>query len=249
VSGIPTPRPGALLLDIEGTTTPAGFVYQVLFPYARERAARYLRLHADEPAVATIVHQLRADLAAERQRGDYPARAGASDEAGSLESIGAYVAWAMDRDRKLTSLKALQGLIWEEGYRAGDLHGEVFDDVPAALERWHRLGIDVRIYSSGSVLAQRWLFSTVRSGDLARYLRGFFDTGVGAKTDPSSYVRIAASFDRPPPDVLFISDVVAELDAARTAGLSTRLAVRPGNPPQPSRGNHDAIPDFAALGF
>jgi 2,3-diketo-5-methylthio-1-phosphopentane phosphatase len=248
VNGKTTPSPGALLLDIEGTTTPIAFVHDVLFPYARERAARFLRLHAHEAPVSAVIGELRADLVAERRRGESPTGTSGGDDA-RPDSIAQYVEWAMDRDKKTTGLKSLQGLIWEEGYRSGDLHGEVFDDVPGALERWHRLGIDVRIYSSGSVLAQRWLFSTVPSGDLTRHLGGYFDTRIGAKTEPSSYARIAATFDRPRHDVLFISDVVAELDAAQAAGLAIRLAVRPGNPPQPSREGLEAIPDFGALGF
>jgi enolase-phosphatase E1 len=138
----------------------------------------------------------------------------------------------MDQDRKSTGLKSLQGKIWEEGYRAGDLRGEVYPDVPPALERWRRQGIDVAIFSSGSVQAQRSLFTSTAAGDLTRFIRAYFDTTTGAKTAPDSYARIAAALQRSPSEVLFLSDVGAELDAARTAGMRTALCVRtPASPP------------------
>jgi len=139
----------------------------------------------------------------------------------------------MDQDRKSTALKNLQGKIWQEGYRRGELHGDVYPDVPAALERWHGAGLDVRIYSSGSILAQQLVFSTTRYGDLTRFLNGYFDTTTGPKTESSSYHVIASAFALPAPEILFISDVVRELDAAKEAGLQTRLAIRPGNHSQP----------------
>ena len=145
----------------------------------------------------------------------------------------AYVHWLMDQDRKSTALKNLQGKIWQEGYRRGELHGDVYPDVPAALERWHGAGLDVRIYSSGSILAQQLVFSTTRYGDLTRFLNGYFDTTTGPKTESSSYHVIASAFALPAPEILFISDVVRELDAAKEAGLQTRLAIRPGNHSQP----------------
>jgi enolase-phosphatase E1 len=247
VSGGASP-PRALLLDIEGTTTPISFVYEVLFPYAREHAASFLREHADRPSMRPLIAQLRKELGSDGARSsmDEPLT---EPHTPRVDALAADVVAAIDRDRKTTGLKTLQGLIWQEGYRSGGLRGEVFEDVPPALARWHRAGIDVRIYSSGSVLAQRLLFETVRTGDLTRYLRGYFDTETGAKTDPGSYGRIAAAFDLRPADVLFISDVVTELEAAREAGLRICLAVRPGNPAQPSSGSLQSIRDFDALGF
>jgi enolase-phosphatase E1 len=132
----------------------------------------------------------------------------------------------MDRDRKSTGLKSLQGKIWEEGYRAGDLRGEVYPDVPPALERWRRQGTDIAIFSSGSVQAQRSLFGHTTAGDLTRFIRSYFDTTTGPKTAPESYLQIAAALDRPPSEVLFLSDVGAELDAASAAGMETALCVR-----------------------
>jgi enolase-phosphatase E1 len=149
----------------------------------------------------------------------------------------------MDRDRKSTGLKSLQGKIWEEGYRLGDLQGVVYPDVPPALERWGRQGIDIAIFSSGSVQAQRSLFTSTAAGDLTRFIRAYFDTTTGPKTAPDSYVRIAAALERSPSEVLFLSDIVAELDAALTAGMQTALCVRtPGS--TPAAGAHPVIRAF-----
>ena len=139
----------------------------------------------------------------------------------------------MDRDRKSPALKALQGYIWEWGYLSGELRGQVFPDVPRAIERWRAEGRDVAIYSSGSVLAQRRLFESLPEGDLTPLIVGFFDTAVGAKTSAESYATICRELKRTPGEVLFISDVTKELAAARAAGLQVRLSIRPGNPPQP----------------
>jgi enolase-phosphatase E1 len=221
-------RPKAILLDIEGTTTPITFVYDVLFPFAREHAHE----HLDGEAQRALKVEYDADLA----KGLKP----------PLWSSGAiyYVHWLMDQDRKSTALKSLQGKIWQEGYRRGHLQGAVFPDVPPSLERWHKSGIDVRIYSSGSILAQQLIFSTTPYGDLTRFLNGYFDTSTGPKAEPSSYTTIAGSFGMPASDILFISDVVRELDAASAAGLQSLLSVRPGNHPQPSNA-YPSVNSFA----
>ena len=138
----------------------------------------------------------------------------------------------MDQDRKSPGLKELQGRIWEAGYRSGVLRGDVFDDVPAAFAVWRQAGIDIAIYSSGSVLAQRLLFQTTRFGDLTKSISAFFDTGVGPKTSAGSYETIAGALGRRPPEILFISDVGSELGAARSVGYQTALSIRPGNPAQ-----------------
>ena len=166
-----------------------------------------------------------------------------------LDSIVAYVEWLMDRDRKSTALKELQGRIWEDGYRQGDLVGEVFPDVGPALQRWHEHDLPVGIFSSGSVLAQQLLFRYSTSGDLARLLRWHFDTRVGAKLAPESYRRIAASAGSPPEMILFLSDVTTELDAAVNAGMQVRLVVRPGNAPVPARHGYDTIRSLDELAF
>ena len=206
-----------ILLDIEGTTTPITFVYDVLFPYARSHARGFLNADAQ--------HALKTEYDADVANGLHP-----PPWSGALE----YVYWLMDQDRKSTALKSLQGRVWEEGYRSGELRGEVFPDVPDALGRWFRAGTDIRIYSSGSVLAQRLLFSTTRYGDLTQFLRGYFDTTTGPKAEASSYAAIAASMGLPSSRILFISDVTRELDAATATGFQVLLSLRPGNHPQPA---------------
>jgi enolase-phosphatase E1 len=216
----------ALLLDIEGTTTPVDFVTRVLFPYARARVRDFLIQRAGEPAIQDDLARLLSEHQAEESAGQSPPpwRDGSPSE--SLDSAVAYVHWLMDRDRKSTALKSLQGRIWDEGYQAGHLRGQVYPDVSAALARWRAEGRDVAIFSSGSVLAQRLLFSRSEAGDLTAFIRAYFDTTTGAKGDPESYRKIARALGHAPAAVLFLSDVIAELDAARGAGMATVLCVR-----------------------
>jgi len=219
-----------ILLDIEGTTTPITFVYDVLFPYARRHAAAYVK--------KTDVTDLRREYEADERAGNNPA-------AWSDDPLP-YVLWLMDQDRKSTALKRIQGEIWLEGYRTGELHGEVFPDVPQAFQRWHNDGKDIRIFSSGSILAQRLIFSTAPAGDLTRFLNGYFDTTTGPKNDPESYRKIASAFGISASEILFISDVTRELDAASIAQMGTLLCIRPGNhPQQPHR--HGVITTLAEL--
>ena len=220
--------PRAILLDIEGTTTPVDFVTRVLFPYARERVADFLTRRGAEPDVRADLAGLRAEREADERGGATPP---AWREDAPTDSAVAYVRWLMDRDRKSTALKSLQGRIWEEGYRAGHLRGQVYPDVPRAFARWRAQGRDLAIFSSGSVLAQQLLFSGSEAGDLTPAIRAFFDTTTGAKGDPESYRKIAAALGQAPGAVLFLSDVIAELDAARGAGMSTALCVRAGEAP------------------
>ena len=140
----------------------------------------------------------------------------------------------MDRDSKSSALKELQGRIWVGGYASGDLVGAVYEDVPRAFAAWHAASRRIGIYSSGSVLAQQCLFRHSSAGDLTRFIRDYFDTAVGPKQDPGSYARIAGAVELDPASILFVSDVVRELDAAASAGLRTALALRPGNPAQPT---------------
>ena len=149
----------------------------------------------------------------------------------------------MDRDSKSTALKALQGRIWEDGYKSGELTGTVFDDVPRAFARWQAAGTPIAIFSSGSVLAQQWLFRRSSAGDLTPFIARYFDTDVGLKRDPASYARIAAAVSLPPSSVTFVSDIVAELDAARAAGMQTIMSLRPGNHPQPPH-DHRVVRSF-----
>jgi len=223
------PGTRAVLLDIEGTTTPMAFVHEVLFPFARAHLGDFLEAHRDSREVQDVVGMLASEHAADRARQEAPPdwRTGSLHE--TMVSVREYAGWLMDRDRKSPGLKRLQGLIWEMGYQAGELHGRVFDDVPGALMRWRTDGIMVAIYSSGSELAQRRLFESTPDGDLTPFIAAFFDTAVGAKTESASYSRIAGRLHLPPDQVLFVSDVTTELRAARAAGMRVVLSLRSGN--------------------
>jgi len=221
----------AVLLDIEGTTTPIAFVHTVLFPYARARLGAFLASGPPQE-IAEVARRLADEHAAGAGGTDAPPPLAPAGAAAWHASAVRYALWLMDRDRKSPGLKLLQGLIWERGYQAGELRGQVFDDVPAALRRWHAAGLTIAIYSSGSELAQRRLFESTPHGNLAALMSGFFDTAVGPKTSAASYLAIARRLDLEPAAVWFVSDVTRELDAARMAGLRVALSVRPGNPPQ-----------------
>jgi enolase-phosphatase E1 len=223
-----------ILLDVEGTTTPLDFVYKVLFPYARSHSEQFLKQHG-------LSRDVRADLAALRQENIADIRQGLNPpplrhdtQESELESQVAYIAWLIARDRKSTSLKSLQGKMWEEGYRSGQLQGQVFDDVPRALKRWQKGKIDTCIFSSGSVLAQKLLFAHTMAGDLTPHISRYFDTTTGAKADTPSYHNIASGLQRSPSEIVFISDVTTELEAAASAGFETLLCERPGNRRQPA---------------
>ena len=210
------------------------FVYDVLFPYARRALPGFLAAHAGDPEVKEAVRALEAERAADITHGLAPP-----------EGAAAYTAWLMDADRKSTGLKALQGLAWREGYATGALRGVVYPDVPPALARWRSQGRRVFIYSSGSVLAQRLLFSTTPDGDLTSFIDGYFDTTTGPKKEPDSYRRIAAAIGVDPGAVCFVSDSEEEVRAALAGGLQAALCVREGGPPNgapaPVVGSFDAL--------
>jgi enolase-phosphatase E1 len=239
----------AIVLDIEGTTTPVSFVYDTLFPYARNHLRRYLEAHGESPGCRSLLSRLRFEHDADaRDAGDAPVW-DETTAAARLDSIVGYVGWLMDRDRKSPALKDVQGHIWQEGYETGELVGQLFDDVAPALRRWHDHGIAAGIFSSGSGLAQKLLFRHSSAGDLTPLLRWHFDTSVGSKTDPESYRRIASTLDTPPSSILFLSDAVRELEAARTAGMRTVLTLRPGNVAPPVGHGHSTIRSFEDLRF
>jgi enolase-phosphatase E1 len=257
---LPAAGIAVVLLDIEGTTTPLSFVHDVLFPYARARVPSFLEqtIGADDE-IQRIVAQLRNELPASgfqlpagsrQSNGESRMPEAASRlEAGSQKreaDIVGYVSWLMDRDRKSGPLKALQGRIWEQGYATGALKGVVYPDVPPAFVRWTAAGVRIGIFSSGSMLAQKLLFANSTAGDLSVFLCGYFDTAVGAKGEAGSYRRIVLALDVAPSRVLFISDVIKELDAAREAGVQTLLAVRPPAH-APSASTHAAVESFDSI--
>jgi enolase-phosphatase E1 len=233
-----------VLLDIEGTTTPISFVHEVLFPYARARVPAYLEEAAEsDPEIRHIVEELQAELPGSgfQLPADNPELEAVSRKPEA--DLVSYVHWLMDRDRKSGPLKALQGRIWERGYASGALKGEVYPDVRGAFERWTAADVRVGIFSSGSVLAQKLLFAHSTAGDLSRFLSAYFDTAVGPKGEAGSYRRIVTALQVAPQRVLFISDVVKELDAAREAGMQTLLSVRAPAPP-PLSSTHDIVESF-----
>lgn len=234
----------AVLLDIEGTTTPITFVYEVLFPYARERTAEFLASHIADEGVIADIKGLSAERALDDQKGLNPPAIVDDSSQQLIESLTRYIHWLMDMDRKSTPLKSLQGKIWEEGYKAGMLLSQIFDDVPRAFERWRDRGVEICIYSSGSVLAQKLLFAHTDSGDLSSFIKNYFDTNAGPKIEKESYLRIAATLNLPPSEVAFFSDVTAELKAARSAGMQTILCLRPRNHPQPDASDYLSIQSF-----
>jgi enolase-phosphatase E1 len=236
--------PRAVLLDVEGTTTPISFVYDVLFPYARAHMGMFLQTHISDPDVRTEIQLLREEHETDRESETGPP---VWDKERDFDSAERYALWLMNGDRKSTVLKSLQGRIWTEGYSRGELRSVVFPDVPPGLQRWHRTRKRIAIFSSGSILAQKDLFAHTESGDLSQYIDDYFDTTVGAKQFSASYTRIAARLGEAPEDILFVSDVVAELDAAREAGYDTCLCVRPGNRPQPHPDSHPLIQSFDDL--
>jgi len=242
---------GAILLDIEGTMTSTAFVYDTLFPFARRHLREFLKDHRGMPELADVLVRLELEWAEDVARGNAPPPwTDVTDLAGGdLLLVAGYVEWLMDRDRKSPALKLLQGYIWERGYRTGELKSELYGDVPRSIERWRGDGLLVAIYSSGSELAQRLLFGHTNDGDLTRCFSGFFDTSVGPKIAADSYRRIAGALRLEPWRVLFLSDVMKELDAAREAGCRAILCVRPGNPPQPSASDIEVIRNFDDLEF
>jgi enolase-phosphatase E1 len=216
----------AILLDIEGTTTPIDFVFKALFPFASARVEDFLRSHVQDAEIMALLEELRKS-----HRGDVTngALAWADDtNEEKIASASRYVRWLIARDSKITPLKTLQGKIWEEGFRSGELKGEVYPDVLAAFARWKAQGRRIAIFSSGSVLAQKLLFSNSTAGDLSAFLDGYFDTTAGSKREGESYKKIAGAIAVQPKGILFVSDVGEELDAAQAAGMKTAHSLRPG---------------------
>jgi len=233
----------AILLDIEGTTTPIDFVSKVLFPYARSHTERFLERYGSLPDVLEDLDGLRHEHLKDTRHGFSPPVLKDPDEPASLV---AYIDWLIERDRKSTPLKSLQGKIWAEGYASGDLRSQVFNDVPPALKRWQKQNRTIAIFSSGSVLAQKLLFAHTTAGDLTRFLSAYFDTTIGTKTDAASYEKIAKKLERSSAEIDFVSDVVSELDGAEAAGFHVLLCERPGNHPQPENA-HNVIRIFSEL--
>jgi enolase-phosphatase E1 len=253
-------EPKLYLLDVEGTVAPVSFVTETLFPYARRHFEEFLRDAVTEAEslsasadlegsalldLAMLGFENKAETDPDAPRILEPGITSMSPTVG-IPRILAYINWLMDRDRKSTALKSLQGKIWKAGYERGELQSEIFDDVPEAFARWSRVA-RVAIYSSGSAEAQVLFFRHSNQGDLAPMLSGYFDTRTGPKQASASYTAIAEQMEVAPADVLFFSDVVPELDAAREAGCGTRLVMRPGNAPVADPNGNSVVESFAAV--
>ncbi|CAG4953693.1 unnamed protein product [Parnassius apollo] len=227
-----------LLLDIEGTTTSISFVKDKLFPYAEEKVKQFLESQWEQDDVKEAVTALRKLALEDKEKSvdgvvNIPGEDASKED--QIEGVVNNVKWQMSADRKAGPLKQLQGLIWKQGYDNGDIKGHVYDDVSPALEQWQSVeGQKVYIYSSGSVQAQKLLFGQSEAGDLLRFIEGHFDTAVGAKQEADSYSAIAESIGCKPDEILFLTDVVKEAEAARAAGLHAALVSREGNAPLPA---------------
>lgn len=222
-----------ILTDIEGTTSSLSFVKDVLFPYARERMGDFVRAHKTDPQVIQRLEQVRIAAGA------------APDTEQLIEQLRRWI----DEDQKIPPLKALQGMIWREAYESGDLKGHVYDDAVQYLKKWKNQGLRLFVFSSGSVLAQKLLFGHSVHGDLTPLFSGYFDTNIGAKKDAQAYRRIAAHIAAAAGDILFLSDVPDELDAARAAGMATTLLVRDVGTRVRTDASHPQANDFAAITF
>jgi enolase-phosphatase E1 len=220
-----------ILTDIEGTTSSISFVKDVLFPYARERLPAFVVTHAEDADVQHWLHE-------------------AAKEAGLIsatqqEVIDLLVSW-IDADRKSTALKALQGMIWKNGYADGVYRAHIYPEVSARLHAWRDAGKRLYVYSSGSVSAQKLFFAHTEAGDLTSLFSGYFDTETGPKREAESYRRIADAIGVPAGEVLFLSDIEAELDAAAAAGMRTILLARAPDA-CPTGSAHRCVTDFDAI--
>ncbi|MDQ1212151.1 acireductone synthase [Pantoea anthophila] len=219
----------AIVTDIEGTTSDIRFVHNILFPYARQHLADFLREHQHQPEVAAALQSVREE---------------AGQPQADLAAVIAILFDFMDQDRKSTGLKALQGMIWRDGYLNGSFTGHLYADVLPALRRWQAQGIELYVYSSGSVAAQKLLFGYSDEGDITDIFSGYFDTHVGAKREVTAYRTIAAEIGQPAEQLLFLSDIRQELDAAAEAGWQTIQLLR-GEADSESR--HRQVTDFSQI--
>ena len=201
----------AVITDIEGTTSALSFVKDVLFPYAREHMSNFVRTHAHDHDVRILLDEVAAII-------------GATNDHQVIEQL---LRW-MSEDKKITPLKALQGMIWEQGYQRGDFTGHVYEDAERNLKQWQTQGKRLYVFSSGSVQAQKLLFAHTEYGDLTPLFSGYFDTTVGSKKEAVSYRKIAQIIGLAPQEILFLSDIKEELDAAQQLGMQTIWLMRDG---------------------
>lgn len=242
-----------ILLDIEGTTSSISFVHDVMFPFVRQRLEKFLEVNFSAQKVPGREQAVQeASEACEQIARDagWPSLAEWSQATGqpALKLVIAEVKRLMDGDVKATGLKALQGLIWAGGFHEGLLRAHVYPEVIDQIKRWRQSGLDVRIYSSGSIAAQKLFFGHVDGlGNCLDLFSGHYDTTIGSKREPTSYQRVAEDWGLPPGEIVFISDVAGELDAAANAGLQVVASVRPGNAPLSASLPHIRVTSFDQL--
>ncbi len=217
----------AILTDIEGTTSSISFVKDVLFPYSRRKLRDFLRDHTQDREVQAILEELFKKVGKRL----------------SIEETAELLTQWIDQDKKEPILKDLQGLIWEEGYRKGELIGHIYQDAYQKLKEWHQKGIKLYVFSSGSVKAQRLLFSHTPYGDITYLFSGYFDAKIGSKKSSESYLKIAKAVSLKPEQMLFLSDVEEELNAAKSAGMHTIRLVRDGE----AFSKHTIVKDFYSI--
>ena len=204
-----------ILTDIEGTTTEVSFVYDILFPYFRAHMDQWKTV--DSAPMNDVLEQTRL-LVLEEQSINLSSKEALFDQLRQ---------WSIE-DRKVTPLKTFQGMVWEQGFKSGAIKGHMYPDVKPALERWTAMGMKLAIFSSGSIAAQKQLFGFSTEGDLTPYFSAYFDTTTGMKRDEQTYQLIVQQVNAPADNVLFLSDIHQELEAAHAAGLRTLQLVRPG---------------------
>jgi enolase-phosphatase E1 len=220
-----------ILTDIEGTTTSVSFVYDVLFPYFRKHIWD-LKNMTDNEDVKSAFEETRK-LSKKEENVDIV----------SIDQVIQKLESWCELDRKITPLKTLQGILWKVGYLQGVLKGHVYNDVPVSLQKWRQLGIKLGVFSSGSVEAQKLIFGFSEKGDLTEYFSNYFDTNTGMKRDVETYSTISKILNISSKNILFLSDIVQELEAADKAGYQTIQIIRPGTVPSWK----NAVSDFASI--
>lgn len=223
-----------ILTDVEGTTTSISFVHDSLFPFAKNKLKEFVYKELNNQEVQSILKQTKETAATESQKL-------INDE----EACELLIEW-IKNDRKHPALKNLQGLIWEEGYRSGVLQGHVYDDVLPALKAWREKGFLMGVYSSGSIKAQHLIFEFSTAGNLRSFFSNNFDTSIGHKREVESYKKISSQLKIPVSEILFLSDIKEELDAAKSAGLHTVQLVRQLDV---VIGTHRTVKNFSEITF
>lgn len=223
-----------ILTDIEGTTSSIDFVHKELFPYSQSKLESYILMNIEKKVIQDILQETSQTILLEYKK-----------ETSTEACIAALLAW-IDEDRKHPALKSLQGFIWESGYKNGEIKGHLYPDVYSCLKKWREAGIDLAVYSSGSVKAQELLFEFSVAGNIKHLFSHFFDTKVGHKRDANSYMTISQFTQIKPEDILFLSDIKEELDAARSIGFKTIQLIRKSNV---IIGSHPKVNSFDEITF